>query len=488
MKATVYLFMALAMTLALYVESPAQFEGAVWDTLTSDTLMDALSRHPFTSTPGGYHLTYAKSRGQGQGWEVYYRYFDILSGWNDDVLVESGLPAYSPSIAAREFDAFRIAIAFDSGNDIYTAVVYSPWDDWDAVNLTDSPDPDIEPAVAVDGEGKVHLAWITEIEGEYKIAYGTLENGNFDMEILEESDLGMFGSGAQPLIIEVDDLPHIFYRGVNSGFYHIHHAFKESPGGDWSIEFLFTGNVDDYEASAVSDHDFNIHLSVSGNEGWGMPGRVYYAMRDYQTGQWTSFELATGSYSVVEGRIAVYNDGIIYIASAGVSGNFYTGDIYLTDNASGQFETEHLAYYQDGTNPHITLLGGAIGALAMQGIIGEYDSDNLEILFYGPQRVGIFEEIEYPRTAYVISSYPNPFNSNVLIKVEGDLRPGILIDIYDVLGRKIRSLASVEGDASTSYFRWDGIDLEGRQCPGGVYFYSTGEPGTGQTGKLTLIK
>ncbi len=107
-------------------ESHAQFEGAVWDTLTSDTLRDALSRQPFVATPGGLHLTHAKSRGMGNGWSIHYRFFDVAGGWSDDIIVESDLPAFSPSIAAREFDVFKIAIFFDAYGDIYGGIAHSP--------------------------------------------------------------------------------------------------------------------------------------------------------------------------------------------------------------------------------------------------------------------------------------------------------------------------------------------------------------------------
>jgi hypothetical protein len=476
------------MMLILFPVAHAQFEGAVWDTLTSDTLRDALGRQPIAATPGGLHLTHAKSRGMGNGWSIHYRFFDVASDWNDDVVVESDLPAFSPSIAAREFDAFKIAIFFDANEDIYGSINYSPWDTWNPVNLTDSPAPDLEPTVAIDLEGSVHVAWITEIDGEYRIAYGIMESDSLIEEIIYESEPGPFGSGAAPKIIAVDNIPHIFYRGVNSGFYHIHHAFRESPGSPWEIEFLYSGNTDDYTASAVADDLGDIHLATSGNDGWGMPGRIYYTKRDHQSGQWASAELASGSYSVVEGSIGITEEGHIFIASAGISGNFYTGDIYLSNDMDGTFQTEFLTHYEDCTGPSIAFLPGSIGALVLQGIIGEYNSSNMEIISYGPERTGIPDNNLLPRSLRACSNYPNPFNSNTIITASGEFSKSPLLEIFDLLGRKVRTLRIVDGGENQISCRWDGLDDNGLAASNGIYLYFIETRGSALSGKMTLIK
>ena len=466
----------------------AQFEGAVWDTLTSDTLRDALSRQPFAATPGGLHLTHAKSRGMGNGWSIHYRFFDITGGWSDDIIVESDLPAFSPSIAAKEFDAFKIAIFFDAYGDIYGSVAYSPWDSWDPVNLTDSPAPDIEPTVAVDDEGSVHVAWITEVDGEYKIAYGKMEDDTLAVEIIHDSEPGPYGSGAAPKIITVDNLPHVFYRGVNSGSYHIHHAFRESPGAPWDIEFLYSGNTDDYTSSAVADDLGDIHLAISGNEGWGMPGRTYYTRRDNQSGQWTPAELASGSYSVVEGSIGITDERHVFIVSAGISGNFYTGDIFLSNNVNGSFQTELLTHYEDCIAPAIAFLPGSIGALALQGIIGEYNSSNMEIISYGPERTAVQADDLLPRSPEACLNYPNPFNSSAIITASGEFSENPPVEIFDLLGRKVRTLRAIEEGMDRVSYRWDGSDDSGAACSNGIYLYLIETRGSSLSGKMVLVK
>lgn len=488
MKLAPAMILTTLMSIGVWSESQAQFEGAVWDTLTSDTLRDALSRQPFAATPGGLHLTHAKSRGMGIGWSIHYRFFDLIGGWSDDVIVESDLPAFWPTIAAREFDAFKIAIFFEADDDIYGSIAHSPWDTWYPVNLTDSPEPDLQPTVAVDDEGSVQVAWIMETEGEYKIAYGTMENDTLAVEIIYASELGPYGSGAAPKIIAVDNLPHIFYRGGDYESYRIHHAFRESPADPWEIEFLYSGNMQDYTSSAVEDDSGDIHLAISGNEGWGMPGRIYYRRRDHESGQWTSAELASGSYSVVEGSLGITDEGHVFIASAGISGNFYTGDIFLSSNVDGSFQTELLTHYQDCIAPAIAFLPGSVGALALQGIIGEYSTSNMEIISYGPGRTNIPDGDFLPLGLDACLSYPNPFNSSTIITAMGEFSQRPFLEIFDLLGRKVRTLRTIEGGKDHVSYRWDGLDDKGTVCSNGIYLYFIETRSLPLTGKMTLVK
>jgi hypothetical protein len=463
-------FQAMILVISIGPAS-AQFEGAVWEVLTSDTLQHALGQSPLASTPAGLHLTYAKSRGTGSGWTVYYRFFSLTGGWEDPAIVESSIPAFEPSVAAREFGTFKIGVFYDAGGDIYGDVVNSPWEAWDPVNLTNTGDFDRSVTAAVDMEATVHLSWVTETNGEYKIAYGTMRNDSFSMEILQESELGDFGSGAAPFTAVVDSVPHLFYRGVNGPNYHIHHAYKIAPDSAWNIEFLYTPNIDDFQGSAAVDNSGDLHLAISGNTGWGTPGRIYYMKRSNQTGDWSAPDLVTGTYSVVDGHIGITSDGVVFVAGAGISGNIYTGDIYLSDNSSGTFEPAFLVNYPDGVSPALAFLPGPLGALVMRGIINHPGFQNEEIIYYGPQPTYVEDMREHPVSIISSANYPNPFNSNTVIRVRGLTGVAAGLKVYDILGRKIAELEPSNFRENELIFRWDGLDSHSRTCAAGAYYY-----------------
>jgi hypothetical protein len=82
---------------------------------------------------------------------------------------------------------------------------------------------------------------------------------------------------------------------------------------------------------------------------------------------------------------------------------------------------------------------------------------------------------KYPSTFAVYQNYPNPFNGSTVIEydipdVQGKLKIAYLF-IYDMLGRKVRTLASGEHEAKRHSVLWDGRDDNGLSVASGIYFY-----------------
>ena len=70
-------------------------------------------------------------------------------------------------------------------------------------------------------------------------------------------------------------------------------------------------------------------------------------------------------------------------------------------------------------------------------------------------------------------NYPNPFNNRTIIKyyLHGISEREIEIDIYNILGQKIRTLyKGVQSGGSHSIY-WDGRDNYDNDVPSGIYFY-----------------
>lgn len=83
---------------------------------------------------------------------------------------------------------------------------------------------------------------------------------------------------------------------------------------------------------------------------------------------------------------------------------------------------------------------------------------------------------------YRLSASPNPFNSSVSIVAEVP-EPGFELAVYDVRGRRVRTLA--RGVPPGRYvLSWDGRDDEGRPAGSGVYILRLGEVSC----KLALIR
>jgi len=473
----------LLLLLGLYLPASAQFENAIWDTLTADTVQDALTQKALAVN--GYeefHLAYMKSR-PGTGWNIYYRFFDLYDGMLPETPLVTDRPCFGPVVASRYSDNdYDIVILFESSEDIFGCIAHSPFGPWDCNDISNSEDPDLFPSVAY-GHNYYHGAWITYTNSQYKIIY--LRGGGAEpvIEVIEDSELGPFGSGASPFIIAVGDVPHVFYRGVNAGTYHIHHAFKPHPDSSWSIEYVMTPNIDDYSASADIDGLGNIYLAISGNEGFGFPGHVYYRKRDHDTGQWSTPQLVTGQNSATNASIMTRFEGASFIVSCGVSGNIYDGHIYLSDDSTGSFQTRLLGVYQSATPAVIANVIGEYGVVVFDAPIGAEEERNIEIVYYGPDLpTSVADEI-VPKNLAFSYCYPNPFNSSVRI-VFGISRPSkVSVEIFDILGRKVETLSDSYRQAGDCSVTWD---APGK--PTGIYFYQIKAGANVETRKMLLLK
>lgn len=92
-----------------------------------------------------------------------------------------------------------------------------------------------------------------------------------------------------------------------------------------------------------------------------------------------------------------------------------------------------------------------------------------------------------PGTYELLQNYPNPFNPATTIQFRAPGQGHIKLIVYNVLGRKIRTL--LEGDQArlTDEVVWDGTDDEKNGVPAGIYLYSLTAGNVTQTRKMLLL-
>jgi len=85
-------------------------------------------------------------------------------------------------------------------------------------------------------------------------------------------------------------------------------------------------------------------------------------------------------------------------------------------------------------------------------------------------------------------NYPNPFNPNTSISFNLKSSEDVNIDVYNVLGQKIDTIANGYYEAGNHNVDWDGEDGEGRPVASGVYFYKMKAGRYTSTKKMILMK
>jgi hypothetical protein len=103
--------------------------------------------------------------------------------------------------------------------------------------------------------------------------------------------------------------------------------------------------------------------------------------------------------------------------------------------------------------------------------------------------VGIEEETETtPSPVALYQNYPNPSHGKTMIRFSVPAHTSISLDIYDIAGRLVRTLAAGTPGEGNYFAVWDGKDAYGKDAPGGVYLYTLTAGKFSETKKLLLIQ
>ena len=106
----------------------------------------------------------------------------------------------------------------------------------------------------------------------------------------------------------------------------------------------------------------------------------------------------------------------------------------------------------------------------LKGFIAKYPSGMLSEL--ARARLGLEprarRKVQEVKDIY-LSSAPNPFNSRTVVKFALPEDSSVRLEIYDVLGRKVRKLFEGRKEAGRYSMIWDGKDERGRDVSSGVY-------------------
>lgn len=93
-----------------------------------------------------------------------------------------------------------------------------------------------------------------------------------------------------------------------------------------------------------------------------------------------------------------------------------------------------------------------------------------------------------PKSIRLFQNYPNPFNEQTMIRFQLPRTASVKIEIYNVLGQKIRTLLFEQKTAGVHTIKWDGKDDWGRSIGSGVYFISLEVEQFRQVNKLVLLR
>ena len=93
-----------------------------------------------------------------------------------------------------------------------------------------------------------------------------------------------------------------------------------------------------------------------------------------------------------------------------------------------------------------------------------------------------------PHKLFLSQNYPNPFNPSTTLSYELPNDSHVRIIIYDMLGRKIKSLINTEQSAGYHSLRWDATNDIGEVISAGMYIYTIQAGEFRDTKKMILLR
>jgi hypothetical protein len=100
-----------------------------------------------------------------------------------------------------------------------------------------------------------------------------------------------------------------------------------------------------------------------------------------------------------------------------------------------------------------------------------------------------FEVAENIPTRYSLSqNYPNPFNPVTTIAYSLPEQSHVMLEIFNILGQRVRTLLGAFQSAGYHRITWDGKDDQGKDVSSGIYFYRLEAGDFTDSKKMVILK
>ena len=93
-----------------------------------------------------------------------------------------------------------------------------------------------------------------------------------------------------------------------------------------------------------------------------------------------------------------------------------------------------------------------------------------------------------PSQIMLSQNYPNPFNAGTIIEFELAVAGPADLDIFNILGQRVRSLCHTRLASGEHRIEWNGLTDDGRPAASGIYLCRLRAGAIMQTRKMLLLR
>ena len=114
----------------------------------------------------------------------------------------------------------------------------------------------------------------------------------------------------------------------------------------------------------------------------------------------------------------------------------------------------------------------------------------LTVLQFTETNTSVFEgePEQIPNKVVLHQNYPNPFNPFTILRYDLPEQTHVNITIYDMLGRKVRTILNQQQDPGYKSLIWDATNDYGKPVSAGIYLYQIQAGEYISTKKMVLLK
>ena len=200
--------------------------------------------------------------------------------------------------------------------------------------------------------------------------------------------------------------------------------------------------------------------------------------------------LASVSFLSSQVSATIHNVSIVDFAFNPQSTNVTAGDsVKWTNNGSfDHTSTSDSGVWNSGTIPSgssFTRQFSTPGSFPYHCAI---HTSMLATVIVSPTSVGDENSAGVPKNYILQQNFPNPFNSSTLISYYLPKKGKVNLEVYNILGQRIRILAEREEEPGLKIISWEGKDDRGLNVPTGIYFYRLTAQDFVDTKKMVYLK
>jgi uncharacterized delta-60 repeat protein len=386
----------------------------------------------------------------------------------------------------------------DGTNMDFATVKYDPDGDTVWVRRYNGPSNywDYGSDIGVDGSGNVYVTG-TSYDTEGYLDYLTIKYAPNGDTLWMRRYKGSGEMYDEAYAIAVDDVGNAYVTGysVGSGFTEDYVTIRYYPNGDtaWVRRYNGTGNGKDYAQDIAIDES----------------GNVYVTGYSDSTGTYQDFATIKYDSSGNELWVRRYDYGVTGTDKAYAIAMDDSGNVYVTGMSGGGgitfFDFATIKYRTNGDTAWVMRYNGSGSGSDYAQAVAVDDSGNVYVTGYGlGSGTEDFCTIKYVQTPSEVKdetgdrerptdfdlsqNYPNPFNPTTKIEFTLAKSGFVTLHVYDVLGRKVKSLISEELSAGYKSVIWDGKNDDGKEVASGVYFYQLKVGDFSEPKKMLLLK